>query len=258
MQATDVIWMDGAFVAWDDAKVHVISHALHYASGVFEGIRFYETPEGPAIFRLQEHIDRLFVSAKKIGMQIPFTREQLVRATVELIAKNKVGSGYIRPIAFFGYGGMGLTPKGAAINVAIACWPWPAFLGDKPIKVKTSSFIRIHPKSTHADAKITGHYINSLLAAQEAHAEGYDEALLLDWEGFVAEGPGENVFAVKDGVLYTPPLGAILPGITRDSVITIARDLGIEVRQMTLTPQDLRNAEELFFTGTAVEVAPIG
>ena len=131
-------------------------------------------------------------------------------------------------------------------------------MGDKPIKVKTSSFIRIHPKSTHADAKITGHYINSLLAAQEAHAEGYDEALLLDWEGFVAEGPGENVFAVKDGVLYTPPLGAILPGITRDSVITIARDLGIEVRQMTLTPQDLRNAEELFFTGTAVEVAPIG
>ena len=257
MQETEFIWMNGKFVKWEDAKIHVLTHALHYGSGVFEGIRVYKTNKGAAIFRLKEHVKRLFDSAESLFMKIPYSQEDIEEAIKETVKINKLEEGYIRPIVFYGYGKMGLDPKGAKIEVAIAVWPWPSYIGDSA-KVAVSSFVRISPKSLKADKKVCGHYINSILASLEAKEKGYDEALLLDSEGKVAEGPGENIFLVKEGKIKTVPLrGQILPGITRDSVIKIAKDLGYEVLEEDISLEELKQADELFFTGTAAEVTPI-
>jgi len=249
--------MDGALVKWKDAKIHVLTHSLHYGLGVFEGIRFYKTDKGPAVFRLKEHIERLFKGAKTIFMKVPFTQEQIIEAVKETIRKNKIGAGYIRPIFFYGYGKMGLNPAGAPVNCSIAVWPWGKYLGEEAVKVKTSRYMRLHPKSTHAEAKITGHYVNSIFASVEAKDSGFNEALLLDCNGNIAEGPGENLFIVKANKLITPSLGNVLPGITRASVIQIAKDQGIKVEEKILTKEDVINADEAFFTGTAAEVTPI-
>ncbi|MCK5282686.1 MAG: branched-chain amino acid transaminase [Nanoarchaeota archaeon] len=257
MKETKYIWMDGKLVPWKDAKVHVLCHSLHYGLGVFEGIRFYETDKGPAVFRLKDHIKRLFDGAKKTFMEVPFSEEEISQAVIETIAKNEIKEGYVRPIFFYGYGKMGLDPHGAPVNISIAVWPWDPFLGEDAIKVKTSSFIRLHPKSTRAECKISGHYVNSIFASCEAKAEGYREALLLDYNDNIAEGPGENIFIVRGGKLLTPKLGNILEGITRKSIIEIAKDEGIEVEETTLKQEDIYGAEESFFTGTAAEVSPI-
>jgi len=257
MQETEFIWFNGKLVKWKNAKIHVLSHALHYGSGVFEGIRVYKTKKGSAVFRLKEHVKRLFSSAESLFMNVKYSEEDIVQAVKETVRANGLEEGYIRPIIFYGYGKMGLDPTGAEIDVAIAVWPWGAYIGDAA-KVKTSSFIRIHFKSLKADKKVCGHYVNSILASLEAKKQGYNEAILLDSEGFVAEGPGENIFMVKNNKIFTPPLNKqILPGITRDSIIRIAKDLGYEVKETNLTLKDLKEADELFFTGTAAEVTPI-
>lgn len=257
MDTASKIWMDGKMVPWNKAQVHILTHTLHYGGGVFEGIRFYKTPRGPAIFRLKEHIDRLFYSASTLEMKIPYSKTQIQEATKNLIKTNKLNAGYIRPIVYYGYGKMGLDPRGCPVNVAIAAWPWGAYLGEGPVKTKISKFMRIHPASTYTDAKICGHYVNSILASLEIHREGFDEALLLDYRGNLAEGPGENVFIVKKGVLITPPPGTILAGITRASVIEIAKDQGIQVKEKNITPAMLKTADEAFFSGTAAEISPI-
>jgi branched-chain amino acid aminotransferase len=257
-QTTEKIWMNGRMTDWKNANVHVLSHALHYGSGVFEGIRFYETAKGPAIFRLKEHTDRLFYSAKALQMKIPYSRAEVSEAIRKTVKINKVKSGYIRPLAFFDYGKMGLNPTGAAVSLAIACWPWGSYLGGKPIRVKTSKLIRLHPDSVVADAKVCGHYVNSILASLEIQKAKYDEALFLDHKGFIAEGPGENLFFLKKGVLHTPKLGSILAGITRNAVIEVAKDFGIKTKEGNYHLKDLYTADELFFTGTAAEVQPIG
>jgi len=257
MLETKYIWMDGKLKHWKDAKVHVLTHSLHYGSGVFEGIRYYSTDNGSAVFRLSDHISRLFNSANTINMQIPFSEEEIVAAVIETVRINEIKSGYIRPIAFFGYGKMGLKTEGAPVNVSIAVWPWETYLGANPVKIKTSSFIRIHQKSSSTESKITGNYINSILASVEATSSGYDEALLLDFAGKIAEGPGENIFIVRNGALYTPQLGNILPGITRNTIITLARDIDYEVHEIPLALEDIYDADEAFFTGTAAEIASI-
>jgi len=269
LQPTKSIWVNGKFVPWNAAKIHVLTHTLHYGAGVFEGLRLYETPQGPAIFRLKDHTKRLFNSAKAIGMKIPFSEQQINEAIVETVKKNNLQSGYIRPIAFYGYGIMGLDPNNAKVDVAIACWPWGKYL-PAAVKVKISPFIRIHPKSTDAAAKITGHYINSILATREAKLAGFDEALLLDYKGNIAEGPGENFFMVKRKTLYTPKLGDkistkhsehklgyILPGITRASIIVIAKNAGYKVIEKDIKPREAIHADEAFLTGTAAEITPI-
>ena len=257
MNETKYIWMDGKFIDWDKAKVHVLAHTLHYGLGVFEGIRFYETSKGPAVFRLKDHIKRLFDGAKCSFMKVPYTQDKMNDAVLETIRKNKIKGGYIRPILFYGYGKMGLDPTGASVNAAIAVWPWDSYLGEEAVKVKTSSFIRIHPKSTHASCKICGHYVNSIFASLEAKEKGYNEALLLDHEGYCAEGPGENLFIIKDGKLLTPKLGNILSGITRKSIIEIAGNEGIKVEEAKIKLEDVYDADEAFFTGTAAEVTSI-
>ena len=257
MLETKYIWMDGKLTHWKDAKVHVLTHSLHYGSGVFEGIRYYYTDNGSAVFRLSDHISRLFNSANTINMRIPFSEEEIVAAVIETVGINEIKSGYIRPIAFFGYGKMGLKPEGAPVNLSIAVWPWETYLGAYPVKIKTSSFIKIHQKSSSTESKITGNYINSILASIEATSSGYDEALLLDSAGKIAEGPGENIFIVRNGALYTPPIGNILPGITRDTVITLAGDADYEVYETPLTLEDIYDADEAFFTGTAAEITSI-
>jgi branched-chain amino acid aminotransferase len=262
LQKVEKIWMNGRLVKWDDAKVHVLTHALHYGSGVFEGIRCYKTERGPAVFRLKEHMQRLHDSARVYRMEVPYSVEELCKATAALIKANKLTEGYIRPIAFRGYGEMGLNPLKAPIDVAIAMWPWGTYLGEeglkKGIKAKISSFQRISPNVLPSSAKATGQYINSILAKLEALDCGYDEAIMLDFRGFVSEGPGENVFMVKDSELYTPPrYASILPGITRSSVIKIACSLGYNVYEMDLARSMLYGADEAFFTGTAAEITPI-
>jgi branched-chain amino acid aminotransferase len=259
-QKAEKIFMDGRFVDWDDAKIHVLSHGMHYGSAVFEGIRFYKTARGPAVFRLREHVDRLYKSARVFRMKIPMTRDELHGACVDLVRVNQLESGYIRPLVYFGYGMLGINPGNNPVNVAIAAWPWGKYLGAGTIKVKLSRFIRNHPRTTIANAKVCGHYVNSILANQEAKDAGYSEALLLDYNGYVAEGPGENLFIVKEGILRTPPLGTILPGITRATVIQMACDMGYEVDEAPLTVDDLKGADEAFFTGTAAEITetPIG
>jgi branched-chain amino acid aminotransferase len=254
--------MDGELVDWKEAKIHVLTHALHYGSGVFEGIRCYNTVEGPAVFRLKEHIQRLYNSAKIYFMEIPYTPGEIREATKEVIRANGLKECYIRPIAFRGYGEMGLNPLNSEVNVSIAVWPWGTYLGEEGlrngIRVKISSYQRIAPNIIPPTAKSTGNYINSILAKVESLKAGYDEAIMLDYRGFVSEGPGENIFVVKDSVIYTPPEHAsILPGITRDSVITMAGDMGYEVVKTDLTRGFLCTADEVFFTGTAAELTPI-
>jgi branched-chain amino acid aminotransferase len=258
----ETIWQNGNFVPWDDAKVHILTHALHYGSGVFEGIRAYETNEGAAVFRLTDHYKRLYRSAKVYLMEIPFSLDELVEATKELIRKNNLKSCYIRPIVFRGYGEMGLYSLKAPVEVGIAVWPWGAYLGEEGIKhgikTKISSFRRIDPNSLPPAAKATGQYINSILAKIEAVSDGYDEAILLDSRGMVSEGSGENIFAVKDGEILTPTTSSsVLEGITRASIMKIAKDLGIKVTERDIVRTDLYWADEVFFTGTAAEIVPI-
>lgn len=257
METTKYIWFNGKLINWEDAKVHVMAHAFHYGSAVFEGIRAYKTEQGTAIFRLKEHIDRLFYSAKALAMEVPFSNEQVCQANVDLLAANKLEHGYIRPLIYYGYGVMGLNPRNAPVDVMVACWPWGKYLAADMVDLKISKYVRIHPRSVVCDAKVSGHYVNSILAVQELKGTKYHEALLLDYEGNLAEGPGENLFIVKNGDLYTPKLGTILAGITRNTVIDIANRNGIKVIETTLTPEDLFSASEAFYTGTAAEVTPI-
>ncbi len=258
---TGKIWMDGKFVDWDSATTHILTHTLHYGLGLFEGIRCYETKKGPAIFRLDEHIDRLFSSAHIFLVDIPFSRKQIRDAIIDTVKINKMKECYIRPLVYIGYGAMGLYPKENPVCVAIAAWPWGTYLGEdgltKGIRVKTSSFIRNHVNSTMSRGKVCGYYVNSQLAKKEAISCGYDEALLLDTEGYVSEGSGENVFIVRDGVLKTTPLTSILEGITRDSVVAIAGNLGIPIHEERFTRDEIYISDEAFFTGTAAEVTPI-
>jgi branched-chain amino acid aminotransferase len=258
----ELIWMNGEFVAWEDAKVHVLTHGLHYGTGVFEGIRAYDTEHGTAIFRHQEHIDRLFKSAELYYMPIPYTREELRTATHELIVRNNLPACYIRPIVFRGYGTMGLFPLDAPVDVTIAVWPWGAYLGDESkrtgVRAKVSSWRRISPDSLIPAAKASGQYLNSILAKIESHKAGYEEAILLDDHGHVCEGSGENIYVVRDGVLLTPPQTAgILDGINRKSVLAIARDLGYEVVIRDLGRSELYLADEVFLSGTAAELVPV-
>lgn len=257
METTEFIWCNGELIPWEAATTHVLSHTLHYGGGVFEGIRVYAAERGPAIFRLGEHLDRLFYSAGALHMASGFTAEQLTHATVELVRRNKLAKGYVRPLMYYGYGKMGVNPKGAPVQTIIACWPWGAYLPHEMIDVKVSKYIRIHPRSTVADAKICGHYVNSILAVLDLDGTKYHEALFLDFNGNVAEGPGENLFIVRNGQIQTPKLGTILAGITRRTIIEIARDKGLEVVERDLTLPEVLSAEEAFFTGTAAEVTPI-
>src|SRR5215510_12776346 len=259
---TDKIWMDGELVDWDDARIHVLTHTLHYGCGVFEGIRAYETAQGPAVFRLSDHIKRLFASAKIFMIDIPFTVQEIVEATKETVRVNGLPSCYIRPIVYLGYGEMGLNPLPSPVNVSIAVWPWGAYLGDegmqKGVRMKVSSWQRHSPNALPPAAKGTGMYINSSMAKVEALKAGYDEAILLSPQGYVSECTGENLFIVDDEVLLTPPVAAgALEGITQDSVITIARDFGYEVRSGNILRSDLYTCDEAFLTGTAAEVVPI-
>ncbi len=262
MQATEKIWMNGELVDWDDAKIHVGTHGLHYGSGVFEGIRCYETPGGPAVFRLGDHLQRLQNSARLLHMSLPYTIDEIRAASMELIVRNGLASCYLRPIAFYGYGELGVSAAGNPVDVVIMSWPWGAYLGEEGmrtgIRAKISSWQRVGPNVIPHVAKATGIYLNSMLAVTEANRAGYDEAIMLTAEGFVADGSGENVFIVKDGVLYTPDLSTgILPGITRDTVIQIAQDLGYTVVAKNLIRSDLHLADEVFMCGTAAEVTPI-
>jgi len=262
IEKTEKIWMDGELVPWDEAKVHVLTHSLHYGSGVFEGIRTYAAADGPAVFRLTDHIQRLFDSAKLVMMTIPWTRDQLVDACKLTVRESGLDSCYVRPIAFLGYGEIGLNPLPCEVNVSIAVWPWGSYLGEESleagVRMKVSSWRRMDPNVNPVAAKGTGIYINSSLAKVEAVKSGYDEAILLNTQGFVAECTGENLFIVKNGVLITPPLSSgALAGITRDSIMTIARDLGYTVKEEQLLRHDLYLADEAFLTGTAAEVVPI-
>jgi branched-chain amino acid aminotransferase len=262
MEATEHIWMDGELVAWDEAQVHVLTHGLHYGTGAFEGIRAYETTKGAAIFRLTDHMERLVRSAKAIGIPIEYSVDELVKVSKEVLTVNGLTSGYLRPIVFFGTGSMGLNPAGANVHVVIAAWEWGAYLGEegleKGIRVAVSSWRRIGHDSFMPNAKVTGGYVNSVLAKTAAVRAGYDEAILLNAEGLVAEGSGENLFVVRDGVVFVPPTSAgALDGITQDSVRTLLTDGGYDVREAAITRTDLYYADELFFTGTAAEVTPI-
>ena len=256
-----VIWYDGKMVPWRDANTHVLTHSLHYGLAVFEGLRAYDSARGTAIFRLGEHLDRMYRSAHIYLMKIPFDRDTLIEAAKATVRENGLASCYVRPIAFYGSEKMGVSPKGAQVHVAIAAWPWGAYLGaegiEKGIRVKTSSYARHHVNVTMARAKVASTYANSILANLEATQDGYDEALLLDVDGFVAEGAGENLFIVRDGKIFEPEISSALVGITRDTVIKLAHSLGIEVVSKRLTRDDIYIADEAFFTGTAAEVTPI-
>jgi len=259
---THKIWMNGQLVDWDDARIHVLTHTLHYGMGVFEGIRAYETPKGPAVFRLTEHIERLHNSAKILGMEMTFSVDELVQATKDVVRASGLPSAYIRPIAYYGYGEMGLNTLPCIVDVSIACWPWGAYLGEdaltKGITTKISSWTRHDHNTMPPASKTTGNYVNSSLAKVEALRGGYDEAIMLNPQGFVSECTGENIFVARDGVLVTPPIAAgALEGITQDSVMTIGRDLGYEFRVDYLTRSDLYVAEEIFLCGTAAEVSAV-
>jgi branched-chain amino acid aminotransferase len=262
MHETEKIWMNGELVAWQDAKVHVLSHVLHYGSGVFEGIRAYSTDRGPAVFRLMDHLRRLERSSEIYFMDLPYGIEELRAATHEVIAVNGLDACYIRPLAFRGYGELGINPLTCPVDVIVAVWPWGAYLGEEAlehgVRVMTSSWRRIGPNTLPAAAKASGQYLNSQLAKMEAMHAGYDEAILLNEQGFLADGSGENVFVIQDDVLNTPPVtSSCLPGITRDTVIRIARGMGYEVRETDVVRSNLYHADEVFFTGTAAEITPI-
>lgn len=256
-----IIWLDGEMVPWREAKVHVLTHTLHYGMGVFEGIRAYSTDKGPAIFKLKEHTDRLFDSAHIMNMEMPFSKETINSAIIASVKGNNLESAYIRPMVFYGSEGMGLRADNLKTHISIAAWEWGAYLGAenlaKGIRIKTSSFTRHHVNISMCKAKANGHYINSMLALNEAIADGYDEAMLLDVEGFVAEGSGENIFVIKDGVIYTPDLTSALNGITRNTIFALAAEEGLEVKEKRITRDEVYIADELFFTGTAAEVTPI-
>jgi len=256
------IWMDGQLVEWRDAKIHVLTHTLHYGCGAFEGVRAYETAQGTAIFRLEDHTRRLFNSAKILRMNIPFTQEQVNQAQVEVVRANQLKSCYLRPLTWIGDRKLGVSPKGNDIHLMVAAWAWGAYLGEegmaRGIRVKTSSYTRHHVNITMSQAKAVSNYTNSILANTEALDDGYDEALLLDAAGFVSEGSGENIFIIKDGVVVTPDLSAgALNGITRNTVFAICQDLGLEVQQRRITRDEVYISDEAFFTGTAAEVTPI-
>ena len=259
----DTIWQDGDFVDWDDATVHVLTHGLHYGTGIFEGVRCYDTDNGPAIFRWDEHLDRFYQSAKPYDMEVPFSREELTEATLELLRREELRSCYIRPVAFYGYGSLGVSPEENPVNAAIAAWPWGTYLGEEAlergVEVMISSWRKYASSQVPTNAKTTGLYVNSLLAGEEARRNGYTEAIVLNKEGQVAEGPGENIFLVRDGEIYTPGLSqSILDGITRNTVIELARERGYTVHdRATISRGELNTADELFFTGTAAEVTPI-
>lgn len=262
MIKAEKIWFDGKLIPFDEAKVHVLTHTLHYGVGVFEGIRCYKCVDGSsAVFRLAEHVERLFNSAKCVEMEIPFSPEEVSEAIIETLKANRLEEGYIRPLAFIGSGGMGVYPGKNPVHLIIAVWPWGAYLGEealkKGIRVKTSSFTRHHVNIMMTKAKVCGNYVNSVLAKREAVADGYDEALMLDPEGYVAEATGENIFIVKNSKIKTAPLDSILPGITRDSLITLAKDMGYEVVEQRFTRDELYSADEAFFCGTAAELTPI-
>ncbi len=262
MEQADLIWHNGELVAWEDAKVHVLTHGLHYGTGVFEGVRCYETPQGPAIFRHQDHIDRLFKSAELYYMPIPYSPEEMRAATHELIAANELRECYIRPLVFRGYGQMGLFPLDAPVDVVIAAWPWGAYLGEEGkrlgVRAKVASWRRISHDSLIPHAKASGQYLNSVLAKIESHKAGYEEAILLDSRGFVCEGSGENIYVVRDGKIFTPPHTAgILDGISRKSIFRIAGDLGHEVVERDIARAELYLADEVFLSGTAAELVPV-
>lgn len=256
-----VIWYDGELVPWRDAKTHVLTHTLHYGMGVFEGVRAYDTPQGTAVFRLQAHTDRLFDSAHIMNMKMPFSKEEINEATRAAVRENNLKSAYIRPMVFYGSEGMGLRASGLKVQVIVAAWDWGAYMGDEAlqvgIKVRTSSFTRHHVNISMTRAKANGNYINSMLALQEAISGGADEAMLLDTEGYVAEGSGENIFLVKDGVVYTPEVTSCLNGITRNTILTLAEEQGLKVIEKRITRDEVYIADEAFFTGTAAEVTPI-
>ena len=256
-----LIWLDGEFVEWRNAKTHVLTHSLHYGLAVFEGVRAYMTPKGPAIFRLKEHTERLQRSAHIMQMKLPFDYETLAQAQLDTVARNNLEECYIRPLAFYGSEKMGVSPRGAGVHVSIAAWPWGTYLGESAlelgIRAKTSSYTRHHPNIMMSKAKASGNYVNSILANNEALQDGYDEALLLDPDGFVAEGSGENIFMVRRGQLITPDLSSSLEGITRDAIIQLAGEMGIPVIERRISRDDLYTADEAFFTGTAAEVTPI-
>ena len=256
-----VIWFDGELVPWREANVHVLTHTLHYGVGVFEGMRAYETPRGVAIFRLHDHTRRMERSAHILGMRLPYTFDEINDACVTVVRENALSAAYVRPIAFYGSEGMGLRADNLSVQVAVAAWEWGAYLGDegleKGIRIRTSSFTRHHVNISMCKAKAVGHYINSILALHEALECGYDEALLLDNEGYVAEGSGENIFIVRDGMIYTPDLTSALEGVTRDTIMVFARDLGMEVKEKRLTRDEVYIADEAFFTGSAAEVTPV-
>ena len=256
-----VIWYDGKLVPWRDATTHVLTHTLHYGMGVFEGVRAYKAEQGTAIFRLKEHTDRLFRSAHILGMKMPFDKATISEAQRTVVRENKLESGYLRPMAFFGSEAMGISAKNLSVHVIVAAWPWGAYLGqealDNGIRVKTSSFSRHHVNITMCKAKANGNYMNSILAHKEAEMDGYDEALLLDVDGFVAEGSGENFFMVRNGKLYTPDLTSALEGITRDTIVQLAAEIGLPVVEKRITRDEVYSADEAFFTGTAAEVTPI-
>ncbi len=256
-----LIWYDGKMVPWREATTHVLTHTLHYGMGVFEGVRAYKTANGPAIFRLQDHTDRLFRSAHILGMKMPFAKDQLNQAQLDVVRENKLESGYLRPMCFYGPEAMGISAKILSTHAIVAAWPWGTYLGpealEKGIRVKTSSFTRHHVNITMCKAKANGNYMNSILANREAEQDGYDEALLLDVDGFVAEGSGENVFIIRKGKIYTPDLTSALEGITRDTIISLAAELGVELIEKRITRDEVYSADEAFFTGTAAEVTPI-
>lgn len=256
-----VIWMDGQFVPWREAKIHVLTHTLHYGMGVFEGVRAYKTENGPAVFRLQEHTDRLFRSAHILQMPMPYSKEEINQATLDSVKNNELDSAYIRPMCFYGSEGMGLRADNLKVHVIVAAWHWGSYLGDegleKGIRIRTSSYTRHHVNITMCKAKANGNYMNSMLALQEAITCGYDEAMLLDNEGYVAEGSGENIFLVRDGVIYTPSLTSALDGITRATIVQLATELGIRVIEKQITRDEVYVADEVFFTGTAAEVTPV-
>ena len=257
-----VIWFDGELVPWREAKTHVLTHTLHYGMGVFEGVRAYSTDKGAAIFRLQEHTDRLFRSAHILGMKIPYSKEELLEAQKQVVRENGLDSAYLRPMCFLGSEGMGLRAEGLKVHTIVAAWNWPSYMSpdalEQGIRIRTSSYTRHHVNITMCKAKANGNYMNSMLALREALDSGCEEALLLDNEGYVAEGSGENIFIVKDdGILYTPELTSCLEGITRDTIIRFAKHLGLEVREKRITRDEVYIAKEAFFTGTAAEVLPI-
>jgi len=257
MQEMEYIWQNGVYKKWSEATVHVLSHTLHYGGGAFEGIRVYKTKNGPAIFSLKEHVDRLIYSAESIGMDLSYSHQDICQIIIELVRKNKMPEGYVRPLLYFGYKNLGVSASGNPVEFAVACWPWGQYLAHERVDIKTSKYIRIHPRSTVVDAKLCGHYLNGQLASLEIRGTKYHEVLLLDAEGYVAEGAGENIFIVKDQTIYTPKLGSILAGITRHTVIELAQSNAYPVIEKDLILEDVYSADEAFFTGTAAEVTSI-